>query len=104
MNAYLLFYVLGAIPTLILAILQLLRLKSGKASLGYDTDYELYGSFIRSIKRRKVVNGLYGMDWLPSDLIKMAIMGGLVWVILFIAWVVGRINLLINKIDGDEKD
>mgnify|MGYP003545480904 CR=1 FL=1 len=98
----LILYILGAIATLTLAVLQMKLLKSGKATLGYDTEFELRGNILRSRKRRIVKNGVAGFDWLPSDFVKMAFLGGLLWLLFGIMWLWFEANELINKIDGDE--
>ena len=95
----LLLYFTGALTVLYLGLEQKKRISSGKAKIVSvkDVDFDRGSLHLRSYKR--VENGVWTFDWLPSDFIRMSFFSWLFWLLIGVILLYDFINKQINKID-----
>lgn len=103
MTTALLIWLPGALLSLALAVMQRSRLSQGIARISTKTAPDIIGTRIMIRKFKQVENGLFGIDWLPSDLIKVAILGSIAWIVLLAIYLWYTLDSWINKLDGNDE-
>jgi hypothetical protein len=99
----LLIYFSGMAATIGLALAQRKLIRSGKATIVPVRDFVIRNGSLYTYRSRRVENGIWTFDWLPSDFMRMSFLSWLFWLLLGLTWIYFTINEHIDKIDEDEK-
>ena len=92
-------YFVGMLSVLLLAIEQRRRIIKGTARIVTVKDIDLDKGFIHLRSYKRVEDGVWTFDWLPSDFVRMSVLSWLFWVVIGVIAFWLFINKQINKID-----
>ena len=95
----LLFYFTGMLTVLYLALEQKKRISKGKAKIVSVKDVDLDKGYLHIRSYKRVEDGIWTFDWLPSDFVRMSLLSWLFWILIGAILLYDFINKQINKID-----